>query len=58
MNLVTYVKESIGELKKVSWPTKKQATAYTIIVLAMSIGMAIVFSLLDQIFNLGLQSLI
>jgi len=58
MKLVTYVKESISELKRVSWPTKKQATAYTIIVLAMSIGMAILFSLLDRVFNLGLQNLI
>lgn len=58
MKLVTYVKESIAELKKVSWPTKKQTITYTIIVLVMSIGMAILFSVLDQLFNLGLKNLI
>ncbi len=58
MKLVTYVKESIAELKKVSWPTKRQTIMYTIIVLVMSIGMAVLFSILDQIFNIGLQNLI
>ncbi|MBP9732264.1 MAG: preprotein translocase subunit SecE [Candidatus Magasanikbacteria bacterium] len=58
MKLVTYVKESIAELKKVSWPTKRQTMMYTIIVLVMSVGMAILFSVLDQIFNLGLKNLI
>lgn len=58
MKLVTYVKDSIAELKKVTWPTKRQTMMYTIIVLAMSIGMAILFSVLDQIFNIGLKNLI
>jgi preprotein translocase subunit SecE len=56
--LATYIRESIGELKKVTWPTKKQAINYTIIVLAMTIGMAVFFAILDQIFNLGLENLI
>ena len=58
MKLVTYIKDSISELKKVSWPTKKQAIAYTIIVVAMSFGMAILFALLDQLFSYGLGKLI
>ncbi len=58
MKLATYIKDSISELKKVTWPTKKQAMTYTIIVLAMSVGMAILFSVLDQLFNIGLQNLI
>lgn len=58
MKLVTYIKDSISELKKVTWPTKKQVISYTIIVIVMSFGMAILFSVLDQIFNLGLGQLI
>ncbi len=58
MNLITYVKDSVHELKKVTWPTKKQAINYTIIVVALAIGMAIFFALLDQLFNLGLENLI
>lgn len=58
MKLVTYVKDSISELKKVTWPTKKQAIAYTIIVVAMSFGMAILFAVLDKLFSFGLDKLI
>ncbi len=58
MKLVTYVKDSISELKKVSWPTKKQAINYTIIVIAMSFGLAILFSVLDHFFSIGLEKLI
>ncbi len=56
--LAIYLKDSIAELRKVTWPTKKQAITYTIIVIAMSIGMAFLFAALDQIFNIGLQKLI
>ncbi|PLX26748.1 preprotein translocase subunit SecE [Candidatus Parcubacteria bacterium] len=56
--LVKYIRESIGELKKVTWPTKKQTIAYTIVVVAMSIGVAIFFAILDWFFNLGLGALI
>lgn len=58
MKLVTYIKDSISELKKISWPTKRQAIMYTIIVVAMSVGTAIVLGVLDYIFNLGLENLI
>ncbi len=58
MNLITYVKDSISELRKVTWPTKKQAINYTIIVVVLAIGMAIFFAVLDQLFNLGLEHLI
>lgn len=49
-----YFKGSISEMKKVVWPTKKQTTTYSIIVIAMSIGVAIFFGVLDYIFNIGL----
>ncbi|MFA6427119.1 MAG: preprotein translocase subunit SecE [Candidatus Magasanikbacteria bacterium] len=59
MNKITnYLRESIAELRKVSWPTKKQTTAYTLIVLALSIGIALFFALLDWMFNLGLEKII
>jgi len=58
MNLITYVKDSISELRKVTWPTKKQAVNYTIIVVALAIGMALFFAILDQILNIGLGKLI
>ena len=54
--IVAYVKSSIEEMKKVSWPTKKQTREYTILVIGISLGMAAFLGALDFIFNLGLES--
>ncbi|MBI5222628.1 MAG: preprotein translocase subunit SecE [Candidatus Magasanikbacteria bacterium] len=56
--LKTYLKESIAEMKKVVWPTKKQTTTYTLIVIGLSLGIAIFFGILDYVFNLGLEKII
>jgi preprotein translocase subunit SecE len=49
--LKDYLRGSYSELKKVVWPTKEQTTNYTIIVIAMSIGLAAFFAILDKFFN-------
>jgi preprotein translocase SecE subunit len=54
--IVAYVKSSIEEMKKVSWPTKKQTREYTVLVIGISLGMAAFLGALDFIFNLGLES--
>lgn len=47
MKIVDYVKETKGELSHVSWPTKKQAIAYTTLVVGISIGVAIYLGAAD-----------
>ena len=56
--IIQYFKDSYAEMKKVTWPTKKQTINYSALVIAMSVGMAVFFSVLDYIFNLGLTKLI
>lgn len=56
--IAEYFKGSIAEMKKVIWPSKKQTTTYTLVVIGMSIGIALFLSLLDYIFNIGLEVLI
>ena len=56
--LIIYIKESLAELKKVTWPSKKQVTNYSIVVVAMSIGGALFFGILDYFLNKGLTWLI
>ena len=46
-----YFRETIGELKKVNWPTRKEATNLTIIVLIVTVGMSAFLGLLDLIFT-------
>jgi preprotein translocase subunit SecE len=53
-----YIKSSIEEMKKVAWPTKKETTDYTILVIALSAGVAIYLGMLDYIFTKGLEILI
>lgn len=53
-----YFVGSYAEMKKVSWPTKKQTTNYSLLVIGLSIGMAIFFAVLDYIFNLGIEEII
>jgi len=59
MNKITnYIKESIAEMKKVTWPTKKETRNYTLLVIGISIGVALFLGLLDYIFTTGFQLII
>ena len=46
-----YFSETIGELRKVSWPTRKEAVNLTIVVVFVVITMAIFLGSLDFIFG-------
>ncbi|MBU1085868.1 MAG: preprotein translocase subunit SecE [Candidatus Beckwithbacteria bacterium] len=46
-----YLKESIVELKKVVWPTKKQVIKMTGVVIAVSLITGIFIGLLDLLFT-------
>ena len=58
MGIINYVKETRGELKHVSWPTKKQAVTYTVVVILLSLGIALYLGLFDYIFSQGVKYLI
>lgn len=58
MGLINYLRETKGELRHVTWPTRQQAINYTIIVLAISIGTGLFLGLLDYIFAQGLHQII
>lgn len=46
-----YFKETIGELRKVNWPTRKEATNLTIVVLIVTGVMSAFLGLLDFVFT-------
>ncbi len=58
MSLVNYVKETKAELKHVSWPTKKQALAFTLLTIVISILVAFYLGLFDFLFSLILEQII
>ena len=43
--------EVISELKKVTWPTREEATRLTMLVLAISLSVGLALSLLDLLFR-------
>ena len=45
-----YLKDTRGELRKTSWPTREQATNLTLIVLAVTAAMAAFLGALDFVF--------
>ena len=46
-----YINETIGELRKVTWPTRREATNLTLIVLAVTIAVGFYLGLADFIFT-------
>lgn len=44
-------RETIGEMRKVSWPTPKDALRLTRIVVTVMLGMSIVLGVLDFVFS-------
>ncbi len=51
-----YLVGSYQEMRKVAWPTKSQTINYSVLVIALSVGMALFFGLLDYIFNWGVTT--
>lgn len=46
-----YLNETIGELRKVSWPTRKEATNLTLVVIVVTVVMSMLLGLLDFIYS-------
>ncbi len=46
-----FYRETIGELRKVTWPTRQEAINLTIIVLIVTFGMSAFLGILDYLFS-------
>jgi preprotein translocase subunit SecE len=46
-----YIRETMGELRKVNWPSRQEATNLTIVVLIVTFGMSAFLGLLDFLFT-------
>jgi len=56
--IVRYLRETRGEIRKVTWPTRQESWRLTAIVLAVTIATAAFLWLFDFIFSGGIQFLI
>ncbi|MEI6741602.1 MAG: preprotein translocase subunit SecE [bacterium] len=53
-----YIKNSIAEMQKVIWPTRKQALQLTLLIILVSIALGLTLAGLDWIWRNALKSLI
>ncbi len=51
MNITKFFPEVVREMRKVSWPKRKELVRYTIVVLATVIFMALFFTVVDLGFS-------
>ncbi len=58
MKLIDYIKDTKGELKHVTWPTRKQTIWFTVLVIAISLFISFYLGFFDFIFSLGLENFI
>ena len=58
MRLGEYIKETRAELKHVSWPTRRQATVFTVVVIVISLVTAAYLGAFDYVFTALLKLVI
>jgi preprotein translocase subunit SecE len=49
--IINYIKDSVQEMKKVTWPTKKEIRVYTAAIIGLSLALALYFGALDFVFS-------
>jgi preprotein translocase subunit SecE len=52
---INYLKDTVAELKHVSWPTHTQSVVYTALVIGISIIVSLYVGLFDFVFSRGLD---
>ncbi|MFI3256888.1 MAG: preprotein translocase subunit SecE [Spirochaetales bacterium] len=53
MKVVQFFKESLAELKKVTWPTRDDVLSSAVVVLISTVIIATILGLFDAIFTAG-----
>ncbi len=56
--VIRYFREAREELRKVTWPQRREVVVYSALVVMFSIITAAYFGLLDWVFTLGLEKLV
>ncbi len=54
----TYLKHVRGEFTHIVWPTSRTATAHTLVIVIIAAVIALIVSLLDYVFGLGVNHVI
>jgi len=58
MSLIVYLKETQGEMKHVTWPSRQQAIAFAVVVVIISIFIAFFLGFFDYLFKLTIAKFV
>lgn len=58
MKIIEYVKETRQELNHVSWPTRSQAIAFTIVVIVLSVLIGLLLGFFDFLYALIIEKFV
>ena len=58
MGIFDYLRETRTELKHVSWPTRKQATNFTLLVIGVSLVVSALLGFFDFVYDFLLRTFI
>ena len=56
--LVDYIKETRAEMSHVSWPTRRQAAVFTVLVIIFSVAVSFYLGFFDYVFSVIIKSII
>ncbi len=56
--VANYITSSIAELRKVTWPTRTETITHAGLVVGISLGVTLLFTVLDAGLNYGLEQLL
>ena len=58
MRLINYLKDTKGELKHVSWPTRSQSIYFAVMVVVISVVTALFLGFFDTLFTYLLETFV
>jgi len=56
--MLEYLKQVRAELRHVTWPSRRQTTVFTVVVIVVSLATAVYLGLLDYVFSTLLRKII
>lgn len=58
MKFINYIKETAAEMKHVTWPTRRQAVAYTVLTIVVSAIVAAYLGAFDYLFEMVIEAVL
>jgi preprotein translocase SecE subunit len=56
--VITYINDSLEDLRQVRWPTRQQAVRFSAIVVTFTLVSAAFFGLIDFVLSIALKSIL